>query len=83
MTYTPREPDPVVKEACDAVGGAAELARRLTAVSGKPITRSAISQWLQIPHLRVLQVEKITGISRHKQRPDLYPRERKKRGARR
>lgn len=39
------------------------------------ISHSAILQWVRIPAERVLVVERITGISRHDLRPDLYPRE--------
>jgi DNA-binding transcriptional regulator YdaS (Cro superfamily) len=37
------------------------------------ITPQAVAQWRQVPAERVLKVEKVTGISRHKLRPDLYP----------
>ena len=37
------------------------------------ITHGAVSQWRECPPLRVLDVEKITGIPRHELRPDLYP----------
>ena len=50
-----------------AVGGTAELARKLN------ISRSAVHQWTKIPVERVLQIETITGIPRHEQRPDIYP----------
>lgn len=33
---------------------------------------SAISQWTQVPAERVLDVERITGLSRYRLRPDLY-----------
>lgn len=33
---------------------------------------NAISQWPQVPALRVLDVERVTGISRHDLRPDIY-----------
>lgn len=33
---------------------------------------SALSQWVQVPAERVLDVESHTGISRHDLRPDLY-----------
>jgi DNA-binding transcriptional regulator YdaS (Cro superfamily) len=36
------------------------------------ITPQAISQWDKVPAKRVLEVERITGISRHKLRPDVF-----------
>lgn len=39
------------------------------------ISSSAVYQWPIIPSARVLDVERITGISRHELRPDLYPPE--------
>lgn len=35
-------------------------------------TESAVSQWTKVPPEMVLVVEKVTGISRHKLRPDLH-----------
>lgn len=49
-----------------------ELARRLG------ITSQAITGWVRagrVPVQRVLAVEAITGVSRHKLRPDVYPEE--------
>jgi DNA-binding transcriptional regulator YdaS (Cro superfamily) len=46
----------------------AEIARRLG------VTRAAVAKWKQVPPLRVLAVEAISGISRHDLRPDIYPR---------
>jgi len=37
------------------------------------ITKSAISQWDICPALRVLSVEKLSGVTRFDLRPDLYP----------
>lgn len=41
------------------------------------VSISAVSRWFKegrhIPAERVLEVEKFTGISRRKLRPDLYP----------
>lgn len=54
-------------DAIKAAGGLAALAGPLG------ITAQAISQWDEVPPLRVLAVERITGISRHALRPDLYP----------
>jgi len=36
------------------------------------ITPQAISQWKRVPVERVIDVERITGISRHELRPDIY-----------
>lgn len=58
-----------LERAKQAVGGQAALAYRLG------IKPQAISQWDQVPPLRVLDVERVTGVSRHDLRPDLYPQE--------
>lgn len=36
------------------------------------ITPQAISQWKKVPADRVLDVERVTGISRHELRPDIF-----------
>jgi DNA-binding transcriptional regulator YdaS (Cro superfamily) len=46
-------------------GSAATLAHKLG------VTRQALSQWEVVPMLRVLEVERITGIARHELRPDI------------
>lgn len=48
-------------------GGRIALAKELG------IRPQAISQWKEVPVRRVLSVEKITGVSRHDLRPDIYP----------
>lgn len=60
-----------LNEAREAVGGSTGLSR---ALSGK-ITPQAVSQWKQVPADRTLDVERATGVSRHRLRPDLYPPE--------
>lgn len=47
--------------------------RRLSLASDLNISSSAISMWERVPAERVLDVERITGVSRHDLRPDLYP----------
>lgn len=39
------------------------------------VDKSTVTRWLQhrIPAERVLDVERITGVSRHELRPDIYP----------
>lgn len=59
------------KEALDraikAAGGLAGIASPLG------ITVQAVSQWDEVPPLRVLAVEQVSGVPRHELRPDLYP----------
>lgn len=52
------------------VGGPGKLAELLG-----QITSQAVSQWKRVPAERVLDVERVTGVSRHDLRPDIYPRE--------
>lgn len=51
-------------------GGAVGLARQLG-----DLTPQAVSQWDKVPAARVLEVERITGISRHLLRPDVFGKE--------
>lgn len=62
-------------EAKRAVKGSTALSRAL----GEEITPQAISQWKQVPAGRVLDVERATGVSRHRLRPDIYPKPTQKR----
>jgi DNA-binding transcriptional regulator YdaS (Cro superfamily) len=48
-------------------GNAASLARKLG------ITAQAMSQWSVVPAIRVLDVERITGVPRQELRPDMHP----------
>jgi len=59
-----------LEKAIEAMGTQNALAERLE------ITRGAIGQWERVPHERVLEVEKITGIPCWELRPDLYPPDR-------
>lgn len=63
------EKDQALEKAIDAAGTLQELASRIG------VTPQAISQWEKVPPLRVLDVERATGISRQDLRPDIYPPE--------
>lgn len=64
-----------MKEALDrakeAVGGSSALARALSLV-GPGLKPQAISQWDKVPLARVIDVERVTGVSRHELRPDYF-----------
>lgn len=50
-----------------SVGGPTALARELGG-----ITSQAVSLWRKVPVERVIDVERVTGISRHDLRPDIF-----------
>lgn len=57
----------ICEKAKTIAGGPAALAK---AIGG--LTSQAVSQWKKIPAERVLDVESVTGISRHDLRPDVF-----------
>ncbi len=61
------DPQEALQRAKQAAGGGGALARELG------ITAQALSQWDEVPVMRVLEVERVTGIPRHELRPDIYP----------
>lgn len=65
--------DEALKQAIRAVGGLRAFARALG------IAHTSVLAWAQVPPLRVLSVEKISGIPREKLRPDVYPPNEKRR----
>lgn len=58
-----------IETAIERAGGITALAR------GLGITHNAIYSWQRVPAERVLDVERLSGVSRHDLRPDIYPRE--------
>ena len=64
-----------LKEAILVVGSRAALARELSKLPAGRITQQAIGQWSRVPAARTLDVEKVSGVSRHRLRPDFYPSE--------
>jgi DNA-binding transcriptional regulator YdaS (Cro superfamily) len=55
----------------EAAGGPTALAAALTE-SGERISSQGVSKWLRVPAERVLEVERLTGVSRYELRPDVY-----------
>lgn len=56
----------VVAQAAEKAGGVVALARELG------IKHTAMYSWNRVPAERVLDIERITGISRHHLRPDIF-----------
>jgi DNA-binding transcriptional regulator YdaS (Cro superfamily) len=50
----------------DGKGGVSRLARALN------VTTQAVSQWDDVPPIHVLEVERISGVSKHQLRPDIF-----------
>lgn len=55
-----------LQKAIAAAGSSKTLAEKLR------IKPQAVSQWDRVPASRVLDVERLTGISRHELRPDIF-----------
>ncbi|MEH0295892.1 YdaS family helix-turn-helix protein [Agrobacterium sp. CCNWLW71] len=56
----------VVRKGAEKAGGVVSLARELG------IKHPSLYRWPRVPAGRVLAFERITGISRHEIRPDVY-----------
>jgi DNA-binding transcriptional regulator YdaS (Cro superfamily) len=53
--------------------GPVRLSKAITRLDEeRKLTSQAISQWEKVPAGRVLQVEAVTGLSRHDLRPDIF-----------
>lgn len=66
----------ICETAKEKAGGPAALAKALG-----NITPQAVSQWKKIPAERVLDVERVTGISRQELRPDVFGRRKSREAA--
>ena len=58
--------DSSLKRAIEAAGGVTALANALG------IKPPSVSDWKRVPANRVLEVERLTGVSRHSLRPDVF-----------
>lgn len=56
----------IVQKAADNVGGLVKLSRELG------IKHTAMYSWKRVPAGRVLDIERLSGISRYEIRPDIF-----------
>jgi DNA-binding transcriptional regulator YdaS (Cro superfamily) len=65
--------EPALRQAIQIAGSQQLLAEKVG------VTQTAVSNWVnrakRCPAERVLQIERVTGVSRHELRPDIYPQE--------
>lgn len=63
-----------LSQAIDAAGGVARLTERINEIvpKARQLTVQAVSQWERVPGERCLDVEEVTGVSRHVLRPDIF-----------
>lgn len=59
-------PEEACKTAIEKAGGPKRVGDHLN------ISGPAVSQWRRVPADRVLDVERLSGVSRHALRPDVY-----------
>ena len=60
-----------IRKAVEKVGGQSALARHLGCT---PQAVQRMCSLNRVPAERVLKIEKVSGVSKHDLRPDLYPR---------
>lgn len=56
----------IVAKAAEKSGGVVSLARELG------IKHTSLYSWKRVPAERVLDIERVSGVSRHELRPDLF-----------
>jgi DNA-binding transcriptional regulator YdaS (Cro superfamily) len=62
-----------IQRAIQAAGSQVRLAQALG------VTQQSVQKWtrknVRVPAERVIAIERVTGVSRHELRPDIYPTE--------
>lgn len=61
--------DRALVRALELAGGVNRLATQLG------LSKGAVSKWERVPYNWVLAVERLTRVSRHRLRPDVYPKD--------
>lgn len=62
-----------IDRAIEAAGGLTELARRVSELTGEPLSVQAVSKWRRrVPAERCADIERATGVTRAELRPDLF-----------
>lgn len=56
----------IVQKASEKAGGIVALARELG------IRHTTLYSWTRVPDKHVLDIERVSGVSRHKIRPDIF-----------
>jgi DNA-binding transcriptional regulator YdaS (Cro superfamily) len=59
-----------IQRACAAIGGQSALARE---IGTTPQAVQKMCSTGRVPAERVIAIERVSGVSRHELRPDLYP----------
>lgn len=66
-----------LERAVEKAGGQTALASKISKLTGTAIKQSHVWNWInrdkKLPAEYVLAIEKVTGVSRHELRPDIYP----------
>ena len=61
-----------LRRAIREVGGAGDMAKKISDNSGGSITRQGVSGWTTVPTKWVGHVSDVSGVPRHELRPDIY-----------
>lgn len=67
-------PSDILAEVKRLTGGNAGLALKLSTV-GEPISPNAVSKWVRVPESKARAVARITGLSLHALRPDIWAKD--------
>jgi len=81
MRQRSKHRDPGLSAAIETAGTLPRLVELLVS-AGVRITPSAVYQWPRVPVNRCAEVERVTGVSRYRLRPDIFGEDPKAKGKR-